>query len=356
MVLFCVQTPSNPFGNNWLIFRSGKQFNMKINNETKVGILTIVALGLLIIGFNYLKGKDVFNHSKKIYAIFSNLGALEKSNDVKINGLSVGKVYETEATDKDVTGIKVTISLTRDVNIPVNSVAYITAPLGGLASASIVIEKGDAAEFLKNGDTINTRTDADLLTDLSSAVTPTLAKIRQSLDSLNKVFGNVNTLFNAETKGNLHETIANLDKISSSLNKLLDTDNGSLAKSLNNINSITDNLKKNNDSISSIISNTKQFTQKLSSLDIKQIADSLQSTITLLKATAQKISSPEGTIGSLINDNKLYNKLNDVILSAEILLDDIRAHPKRYVNISVFGKKDKGGALTSPLQKDTLPR
>jgi phospholipid/cholesterol/gamma-HCH transport system substrate-binding protein len=91
---------------------------MKISNETKVGILTIVALVILIVGFNFLKGKDVFSRSKKIYAVFSELGTLEKSNEVKINGLPIGNVYDKKERDKDVSAVVVTISLTRDINIP----------------------------------------------------------------------------------------------------------------------------------------------------------------------------------------------------------------------------------------------
>jgi phospholipid/cholesterol/gamma-HCH transport system substrate-binding protein len=84
--------------------------------------------------------------------------------------------------------------------------------------------------------------------------------------------------------------------------------------------------------------------------------DTLQSAMSLLKTTINKISSKDGSLGALINDRQLYNKLTDAILSAEILIDDLRAHPKRYVNLSIFSKKDKGGALTSPSKKDTVPR
>jgi phospholipid/cholesterol/gamma-HCH transport system substrate-binding protein len=333
-----------------------KSNHMKISNETKVGILTVIALVVLIIGFNFLKGKDLFNRTKKIYATFSNLGALEKSNDVKINGLDVGTVYNTEPVDKNVSGIKVTISLTREVNIPVNSVAYITAPLGGLASASIIIEKGDAPTYLKDGDKINTRQDTDVFSGLSSEVSPTLSKIRSSLDSLNRVFGNINKLFDDNTKGNLKQIIANLNMTTNSLNKMLDSENSALANILRNASSVTDNLKKNNDSITATINNAKQFSDKLARLNLQQTMDTLQSAITQLKSTINKVSSTDGTLGALINDKKLYNKLNDVALSMEILLDDLKTHPKRYVNLSVFGKKDKGGALTSPAKKDTLPR
>lgn len=327
---------------------------MKINNETKVGILTVVALAMLIVGFNYLKGRDVFNRSKRIYAIFDKLGPLEKSNVVKINGVSIGTVYEIDPTDKDISSVKVTITLTRDVNIPSNSVAYISPGLVG--SSTVIIEKGDATTYLKDGDILQTRFDKGAFGDIASEIPPTLVKIRESLDSLNRVFGNFNTLLNSDAKNSLQQIIANLNMASNSLNKMLDKENSPLAQSLNNISSITDNLKKNNDSISEVISNAKQFTEKLSQLNLQQIADTLQSTISSLKAVVQKISSTDGTLGALINDKKMYNKLNDVILSAEILLDDIRAHPKRYVNISVFGKKDKGGALISPTAKDTLPR
>ncbi|MEI9944587.1 MAG: MlaD family protein [Chitinophagaceae bacterium] len=328
---------------------------MKINNETKVGILTIVALGLLIVGFNYLKGKDVFNRSTKIYAVFEKLGSLTQSNEVKINGYVIGKVEKMQPTDANLTGIRITINLTeKDVNIPANSVAYISAGL--LGSSYISIEKGDATTYLKDGDILQTRNDNGLFGDISSEIPPTLVKIRQSLDSLNRVFGNVNNLFNSDAKNNLQQMLANLNMSTNSLNKMLDPKTSTLAKSLDNIQSITDNLRKNNDSIGDLINNAKRFTQNLSQLDVKKIGDSLESTIASLKSAVQKISSTDGTLGALINDKKLYNKLNDVILSAEILLDDIRTHPKRYVNISVFGKKDKGGELTSPTLKDTIPR
>lgn len=329
---------------------------MKINNETKVGILTVLALGLLIVGFNFLKGKDLFNSTPKVYAIFSKLGSLAKSNEVKINGLTVGTVYDMQEVDKDVSGIKVTISLTRDVNIPSNSVAYITAPLGGLGSSTIIIEKGDATTYLKDGDVLNTRIDEGLFGGLTSEVQPTLLKIRASLDSLNRVFGNINTLFDAGAKRNLQEMISNLNMATNSLNKMLDPQTSALAATLNNVNAITGNLNKNNDSITAIINNTKRFTDQLGKLDVQKTMDTLQSAISMLKSTMSKISSNEGTLGALIHDRQLYNRLSEAVLSAEILIDDLRAHPKRYVNLSIFGKKDKGGALTSPSKKDTVPK
>ena len=102
---------------------------MKITNETKIGALTSIAIVLLIFGFNFLKGKDLFSHSKKYYAVFRNVDGLELSNSVSIKGLNVGSVYAIKATDKNIDGILVTISMKQDVNIPKNSAAVIKSAL-----------------------------------------------------------------------------------------------------------------------------------------------------------------------------------------------------------------------------------
>jgi len=326
---------------------------MKISNETKVGLLTIIALTLLILGFNFLKGKELFNRSKKIYAVFKDLGPLSKSNEVKINGYVIGKVYALTAKDKNITGIIATINLTQDVNIPANSRAYISSPLVG--SSFIAIDKGDSTVYLKSGDTLLTRTDNGILDDVKAQLNPTLTKVRASLDSLNVIFSSINNVFTSDAKGNIKQVLANLNSASSSLNKLLDNQTGALAKTLNNASAITENLKKNSDSITMTISNAKNFSNKLSQLDLQKTLDSVNVMFAELKKTVAKISSNDGSLGALINDRALYNKLNDVMLSAEILMDDLRAHPKRYVNLSIFGKKDKGGQLTSPSKKDSIP-
>jgi phospholipid/cholesterol/gamma-HCH transport system substrate-binding protein len=325
---------------------------MKINNETKVGILSITALVLLIVGFNFLKGKDIFNKSKKIYMVFTDLGSLAKSNEVKINGWVIGKVYELDAKDKNVNGIVATINLSEEVNIPSDSKGYISSPIIG--SSYIVIEKGVSTNYLKPGDTLNTRIDAGIFDDVKSQLTPTLSKVREGIDSVKMLLSNVNRLFDASAKLNLQQTLANLNMATNSLNKMLDSETGALSKSLNNVSAITDNLKKNNDSITAVISNAKIASEKFAKLDIQPTLDTLGAAISQLKSVIAKVNSKDGTLGALINDRQLYNKLNDAILSAEILMDDLRTNPKRYVNLSVFGKKDKNGPITSPSKKDTI--
>src|SRR5574339_54277 len=126
---------------------------MKISNETKVGILTIVALALLIVGFNFLKGKNVFSNEKRLYAVFDDLGGLKKSNEVRMKGLPVGAVFEYTEIDKNLSGIIVTITMKRDVNIPKDSKATIESELLGTPSF-ITISQGTSNDYLKDGDSL----------------------------------------------------------------------------------------------------------------------------------------------------------------------------------------------------------
>ena len=326
---------------------------MKISNETKVGVLSIVALTILILGFNFLKGKDMFTKTRKIYAVFGDLGPLSKSNEVKINGYVIGTVYDLQARDKDISGIIATINLTKDVNIPADSKAYISSPLVG--ASFISIEKGDSSVLLKVGDTLQTRLDAGILDDVKAQLNPTLNKIRAVLDTLTLTLTGVNGVLTVEARINLHQVFSNLNSASNSLASIMNPQTGALGKTLNNAEAITDNLKKNNEAITATIGNAKKASEKLAALDIQTTIDSLNKMVVTLKSFVNKLDSPNGTLGSLVNDKTIYNKLKDAILGAEILIDDLKAHPKRYVNFSIFGKKDKGGYLNSPLAKDSLP-
>ena len=327
---------------------------MKISNETKVGILTIVALTLLIVGFNFLKGKNVFNKEKHLFAVFSDLGSLRKSNEVKMKGLPVGVIYDYTEIDKNLSGVIVTITMKRDVNIPKDSKATIESELLGNTYMNIV--QGQSTEFLEDGDTVVTDRASSFLGDVKAQITPTLTSVRSAIDSLKIVLGGLNRLFDKDTKGNLSEIIRNLKQTTGSLNKLLDAERGALAATLDNANSITGNLKKNNDSITATISSIKKAADKFSGLEVQPAIDTLQATINELKNVLSKFNTNEGTLGLLMKDRKLYDQLNSLLLGVEILFDDIRVNPKRYTGSVIFNRKDKTGPLTSPAKKDSIPQ
>lgn len=335
---------------------------MKISNEAKVGILAVVAILILVLGFNFLKGKSLFSKTPTIYAVFSNLGGLEKSNQVKINGLSVGTVYNFVPKDKEVSSVIVEIHLTRDINIPRNSIAFIDASFGGIGASTIVISKGDANAYLASGDTISTKIEGGIIGDLKTQLTPTLTRINQTLDTLTRTVSGIGAIFDPATNSNVQTVIARMAIASAHLQELLNSQTGALAKSFANLNSVSGNLAKNNEVITSSLRNVEVTTTKLANAPIQETLQDLQSTInefkgtaTELKNTITQLNSKNGSLGLIMNDRKLYDQINRVALSAEILIDDLRLHPKRYVNISLLGSRSKPDPITSPSIKDTIP-
>ena len=332
---------------------------MKISNETKIGALTAIAITLLILGFNFLKGRNLFKTGTFIYAKYTDTKKLMPSNPVFINGYQIGSVYEIEAGNSRLSTIVVAIKLRADYQIPDNSIAQIDAsPLG---SPSITIVPGNSGTFLKKEDTIRTKNTGGLFGDLSTKLAPVADKLTATLISLDSVLRNFNNVLDPNTKNNLQSVIANLNKATTSivvstasLQHMLNQQSGSLARSLTNIDSFSTNLVSNNAKLNNTMSNIERTTSNIANADITGAVDSLKSSIGKLDMVISNINSTNGTLGSLINDKQLYNTIQNTVRSLNTLADDLRVHPKRYVNISVFGKKDKGEYLESPLQvKDT---
>lgn len=327
---------------------------MKISNETKVGALTAVAITLLILGFNFLKGKTLFKTGNIIYAKYTDTKGIMVSNGVFINGFQVGSVYDIENADKNLSAIVVAIKLKDNYNIPANSIASIKEnPLG---NASITIALGDAATYVKSGDTILTASNAGLLGDVMNKLGPVGDQIKTTVGSLDSVLKNINTIFDPATKNNLQEVISNINKTtaslvvsSASIQAMLNQQTGAITASMNNVNSFTKNLADNNDKVTKMLGNVEKTTENLSKADIDGTVAQLKNSIETLNTILGKMSSTDGSLGKLLNDKALYDNLTNTVRSANILMDDLRVHPKRYVNISVFGKKDKTGPLMAPL-------
>jgi phospholipid/cholesterol/gamma-HCH transport system substrate-binding protein len=331
---------------------------MKINNETKIGVMAIVGVTLLVLGFNFLKGKSFFKKEKYVYAVYQDVQGLVKSNPVVINGLQVGRVENIDG-GKDLKRIVVTVNLTKDINIPSNSLAVINPNL--LGSPSLEIQLGNASAYLKNGDTLLTTLSGGAFDEALKLINPVLYEVRNAVKSLDSVLHVVTGVFDPSTKNNIKGIVLNLNTTTallavsaSSLQKLLNVQNGALASSLNNVNSFTANLKSNNEKLNSILENAQKASAKFADIDLKKTLDTLNVAVENFKEGSAKINSKDGSLGLLLNDKQLYNNLKSTADKVNILLDDIRVHPKRYVNISIFAKKDKGNYLTAPLIDDTL--
>jgi phospholipid/cholesterol/gamma-HCH transport system substrate-binding protein len=331
---------------------------MKINNETKIGVLAVVGIALLVIGFNFLKGKNLFKKDNHIYAVYQDVQGLTKSNPVVINGLQIGRIESLDG-GKDMKRILVTVNLFKDVNIPANSLAVINPNL--LGSPTLEIQLGNATKYLQNGDTLLTTLSGGAFDEALKIINPVLYEVRNAVKSLDSVLHVVTGVFDPSTKNNIRGIIENLNTTTASfaitaasLQQMMDAQNGALAKSLGNVNSFTANLNANSGKLDSILENARVVSQNFAAINLQKTLDSLNVAVNNFKQGSEKINSKEGSLGLLLNDKTLYDNLESTSNKLNILIDDIRVHPKRYVGISIFGKKDKGNFITAPLIDDTL--
>ena len=330
---------------------------MKISNETKVGAITVISVAVLILGFNFLKGKKLWSSDTMITGKYGNVQGLQNSNPVIINGLQVGTVYKI-TTEKDMREILVDLNITKDIDIPKNSIAIIKSnPLG---TTSVEIKLGDAVENLKNKDIILTETSGGLFDNVLKKVDPVLYEVRKAVSSIDTLLGNFNTILDPKAKGNVAQVLANLNQVTASmvsstasLNSLLNAQTGALAKSLNNVSSITSNFANNNEKINNVMSNLDKTTSKFATLNLNKTLDTLDRAVNELKGIISKFDNNNGTIGKLLNDPTMYKNLASSGNKLNLLLDDIRINPKRYISISVFGKKQNNNPILVPLP-DTI--
>ena len=324
---------------------------MKISNETKIGALTAIAIVVLILGFNFLKGKDLTKRNDELYAVFPSVKGLAVSNPVVINGLQVGKVSDMKEKDKNLSGIVVTINIEKDINIPRNSIVSISSELLGTTSVDIML--GEATTYAKDGDTLQAMENKSVMAELTKNINPAIDNVNRAIISLDTLIHRFTEVVDPNTQNNVQHIIANLAASSRSLERLINAQNGVLTRSLNNVEAITGNFRKNNDHISSTLTNLDKTSEKLANLELEEVLASMKNTMNKLESTIENVSSKNGTLGMLLNDRQLYDELRQTNRSLTTLLDDVRVHPKRYVNISVFGRKTKPEPLAAPLYDTT---
>lgn len=318
---------------------------LKLSNESKVGILTAVGITLLVLGFNLLKGKSLFNDKKTIYAVYKQVNGLQPANTVEVNGLVVGSVQDLDVMDKNAGRILVTLQIDKKIEIPKNSVARISSDL--LGTKKVQVEFGNAQEYLESGDTLYAAVDGSISDAVMQQLSPLVSKLQGTLSKVDSVLISVNGLFSIENQQNLSATIANLaptmrqlDGVTRSLNQKL-AENGSIDQTLTNLATFTSNLNSNNEKINNILSNANKAAAALGNGSLDSTLSNLQGAVRALNDLMNSLNTSDGTLGLLLNDKKLYSNLNATMVNLNHLVEDLRYNPNRYVHLSLFGKKNK---------------
>ena len=308
---------------------------MKFTKEIKVGFLAVLGIMMSVFSYNYLKGINLFDNNRKFIVKYEKVDGLSVSNPVTMNGFKIGKVQKINFNSKNTRELLVDIIIDNDVIFPKTSLAelYETGLIGGKAIAIIPDYKNDSTIAI-DGDYLK----GVIKPGLTELVNQILPQVQLQIEAVMKkaeiVLQNINTLFDDETKKELKSSIEDFSNLTSSLSETSDEISKLIADNSENLtNSLSDFRSASN--------NIKSITDSLNSDDIKSITINLNSLVNNLNSITTSLKNSEGTAGKLINDKSIYDNLENATNQLNRLIEDIKLNPSRYINFSVFGKKNK---------------
>lgn len=319
---------------------------IKLSREVKISIIFIFALLLFVWGINYLKGSDLLQKTRKLYADYENVNGLMTANPVLLNGFRIGLVTDMYFKEDDIGKIRVEFTINNDILIPKNSIArIIDSDLLGSKAVQIVL--GNQGEAV-NKDVLIGETQMGLMGNLASQIEPIKAKAESILASIDSITLAMNIVLNKETQNNLiksfneiQQTISHLNSSLSVVDQVLAKDKNKLSDIIGNIESITTNLKNNNEKISNAVNNFSNISDTLAAANLAQTIQEVSNTFGELNQSLNKLNKGEGSAGQLLSNDSLYLNLQNASKNLELLLEDLKENPNRYVSFSLFGKKNK---------------
>ncbi|MCL6266259.1 MlaD family protein [Flagellimonas myxillae] len=306
---------------------------MKLSREIKTGIIVLTGILAFIFGLSYLKSSSIFENTKTLYAVYDHVGGIQSGTQVTINGVVVGNVTGIEFKNARFQSV-VTFSVDEGHEFSKNSSAeiYDTGIIGGKGVQ--IHPVFDGAPMAKSGDTLQSNTKPGITALVQEKLTPLQMKVEGAVSHADTLLMNVNKVLDDQTRIELRQSIAGLNELISSfktsadkLNVLLENNKEQLDNSLKNVDKITSNFSKLSDS--------------LANAGLASTVSNFKTTVEKLNSVLMKIEKGEGSLGKLAHDEQLYDNLAAASRELDLLLQDFRLNPKRYVNVSVFGKKQK---------------
>ena len=302
---------------------------MKLSNEIKTAILVLSGILMFIIGFSYLKSNNIFSSDRTFFAIYDDIEGVSVGTPVTVSGFNVGSIQDISFYQNTM-DILVKFRVENKVKFSKNSVAqiYETGLIGGKALA-ILPNKGPSAQ---SGDTLRSSIAPGLTELVNDKLSPLQEKIESTFVSADSLLKNINNVLDVNSQNQIKESLSNLSDLAINLKE-----------SAENLNSI---INSNEIKINDIVSNVDNFSSNFSSLsnsfsDVEVIIGNLTKTSNNLNSIIDEISSGDGTFNQLIYDDSMIKSLNEASNNLNLLMEDLRLNPKRYVHFSLFGKKNK---------------
>ena len=304
---------------------------MRLSKEIKAAFFVLTTILLFIFGFNYLKGSSILDKQKTIYAVYDEVDGLLVGANVMINGLSIGNVTELDFLPNS-TKILVTLKVNDKLNFSSKSTAsiYETGVLGGLAiSITPVFEK---ESIIKSGDTLKSNVRPGLTELINRQIEPLSRQLQSTITSVDSIFTGASNVLNRQTQEEIKESISVLTSAIKAIKNSSIIIEQTLTSKNTQINNTIDNFEK-------ISSNLSNVSDELNSFGLSALLSNLEVSVDGIGSIVNKLESDNSTIGKLINEDEVYNNLNSSIESLNILINDIKENPKKYVHFSVFGRK-----------------
>lgn len=313
---------------------------MKISNESKVGILAAVGIALLFIGFNYLKGINVFNKGTDYKVQYTSSGGLLVGDPVIVDGLSVGRVKSVEL-QKDQTGVDVILNFEQELRIPDDSYALIRGNLMGEKYVQLIF--GKSANLVKDGGNIRGEIETDLANTISQEFKPITDKVKTMLSSMDTAINVLRGIFTEQVQNDFAKSMASIKTTLESFNNSAERVNALINKEEENIdNIITDvtgfaqTVSETEEDLQTVIGNLRVISDSLKTVDWQELSVEFQRAADNINNISQKINEGEGTMGMLVNDKELYNELTGTLSTLDSVLDAFGKNPE--IRLRLFGK------------------
>lgn len=306
----------------------------------KVALFCIAGILVFYLGANFLKGIDALSKKTYYYAVFDNIGGLQESTAVTVNGYKIGKVNKISLLSTNPVKICAEILVTEDIKLPKDS-KFEIVPKDFLGGTLVNVIMGQSHTFAHNGDTLA----CDLVPSLMADMSGMKGQLQSVLTSVDTIGQAVKSVFNTKNPNNgaqtLKNTLDNLESSSRQLNNIIAANGSDVTRIVNKLNSFSTTLNNATPQLDAILKNLNNITDTIAQANILKLLNDAQHTVTDLNSVVGKIQRGEGSAGKLLNDDSLYNNLNKTSESLDNLLKDVKEHPYKYINISVFGNKNK---------------
>ena len=304
---------------------------MTLSKEIKTAIFVLSTIFLFIFGFNFLKGSSILDKQKTVYAVYDEVDGLLVGANVMINGLSIGNVTDLNFLPNS-TKIVVTLKIKDKINFSSNSSAtiYETGVLGGLAIAiEPIFQQG---MIVKSGDTLNSNIRPGLTELINRQIEPLQRKLESTLTSVDSIFSGASYVLNKETQNDIKESL----NILTSAVKAINNSSLIIEKTLTEKNS---QINNSIDNIESITANLSNVSKELNDFGLANVLSNLEKSVDGISLIVTNLNSNNSSLGKLISNDEVYNNLNLSIENLNLLINDIKTNPKKYVHFSVFGRK-----------------